>query len=362
MISVCMVIATLEPGGAEKQLVLLATHLDRARFEPSVMAITRGGPYQAVLEQHGIPCEVIGKGRSVSPSCLLRMVRVLKRRHPDVVQTWLFTANAYGRAAARLAGVKRVIADELCVDEWKGPVRLGVDRVLAHFSDSIVANSSSVARWLRSAGIRVPLIETIPSAFDPAGFPARALGACAEVGPAPRLAAVGRLYPQKRYDVILRAMVRVAAVFPEARLTIAGEGPARPGLEHLIARLGLQGRVLMPGRVEDVPALLAESDVLLLASDYEGLPNCVMEAMYVGVPVVATDAPGTVDLVRDGETGVLVPRGDSRAFAEAVLSLLGDPERRRSLAERARAHVVESLSVERMVRAYEELYCRLAGA
>jgi len=116
----------------------------------------------------------------------------------------------------------------------------------------------------------------------------------------------------------------------------------------------------MPGEVADVPALLAESDLLLLSSDYEGMPNCVMEAMYARVPVVATDAPGTVDLVQDGVTGVLVPRGDPEALAAAAVALLRQPARMRALAESARRVVLERHSPRRMVERYEALFERLA--
>ena len=125
-IKVALIIATLERGGAEKQLSLLATHLDRTRFEPRVFALTRGGPWREVIEEHGIQCDVIGKARGVSPRALMRLAWRLRRWRPDVVHTWMFTSNAYGRVAARLAGVRRVISEERCVDVWKGRVRLAV--------------------------------------------------------------------------------------------------------------------------------------------------------------------------------------------------------------------------------------------
>jgi len=362
-IKVALIIATLERGGAEKQLYLLATHLDRKRFEPLVIALTRGGPYQRALQDRGVECEVIGKSRSISPGALLGLVRALRRRRPDVVHTWMFTANAYGRAAARIARVRGLIAEEQCVDLWKGPVRLGVDRVLARMGGRVVANSASVAEWLCSVGIPGALIETIPAAFDPAGYPLKAPARAAAPVQAPRLCAVGRLYPQKRYDVLLKAMAHVVRACPQASLTIAGEGPCRPQLEQLVVRLGLAGSVRLRGEFSAIGELLLGSDLFLMASDYEGLPNAVLEAMYVGVPVVATAAPGTVDLVQDGVTGVLVPRGEGEALGEAAAALLGDPERRRALVERARHHVLAVHSVEQMVRAHERLYelCAAGG-
>lgn len=356
-----MIIATLERGGAEKQLVMLVAHLDRTRFEPSVVALTRGGPYERLLKDHGIPCDVVGKKAPLSPVALMRLVSLLRRRKPDVVHTWMFTSNAYGRVAARLAGVRRIIAGERGVDLWKGPIRLALDRILAPITDCVVANSKSVFDWLCSKGIPRSLIETIPNALDPADYPAKSMDSVGGVGLAPRLIAVGHLRPDKRYDVVLRAMGLILRDFPRAQLTIAGKGALRPRLEALASDLGVVGNVSMPGFVEGVPRLLFESDLFLTASAYEGLPNAVMEAMYAGVPVVATDAPGTVDLVRHAVTGVLVPGGDHEALAQAAVSLLRDSERMQGLAERARRTIVENYSVERMVSAYEQLYSRMAG-
>jgi len=361
-IKVCMVIATLEQGGAEKQLAMLATNLDRSRFEPAVVALSRGGHYRKVLQERAVECAIVGKKRAVSPAALLRLTRVLSGLEPDIVHTWMFTANAYGRVAARLAGIRRVVVSERDVDLWKGPLRLWLDRVLARATDCVVANSDSVARWLGRNGIPPALTAVIPNGFDPMGFRTRDLDRPPAHGDAPRLVAVGHLCPdKKRHDVVLEAMARIVRAFPGAALTIAGEGAGRPALERSVARLGLGGHVRMPGFVEDVAALLFESDLFLTASAHEGMPNAMMEAMHVGVPVVAADAPGTVDLVRDGETGVVVAAGDGRALAEAAVSLLGDPARAGALAAAARRQIADRYSVGTMVSAYEGLYERLCG-
>ena len=360
-IKVCMIIATLERGGAEHQLSLVATNLDRARFEPFVVALTRGGSFEQVLRDRDVPHAVIGKRAKLAPLALVRLARLVRSLRPDVVHTWMFTASAYGRVAARLAGVRAVVANVNCAHLGEARVRLGVDRMLARKTRRFIAVSESVAEWLEGAGVPGQRITTIHDAFEPAGWPCKPLGGPPEVGRAPRLVAVGRLWPQKRYDVVLRCMREIVRAFPEAHLTIAGEGPARPELEGLADELGLGQSVSMPGLVQDVPGLLARSDLFLMGSDYEGLPNAVMEAMYVGLPVVATDAPGIRDLVRDGCTGVLAPTGDPEALAARAVDLLGSPELMQAVAVQARRLIAEDHTVEGMVRAYEEVYERLAG-
>jgi len=358
---VCMVIATLERGGAEKQLALLATRLDRSRFEPSVIALSRGGPFQEELEAAGVPCRVLGLRRWNAPIGLWRLRGCIRRQRPHVVHTWMFTANAYGRVAARLAGRPPVVVGERSVHAWKGRLRLAVDRALVRWTKVVVANSPSVARSLESVGVPGAIIKVIPNAFDPLGGTARDIDALGDFGDAPRLVTVGRLCPPKRHDVVLRATRRIIDAYPRATLTIAGEGPQRPALEALAAELGLRDAVRMPGTVSDVPALLAESDLFLFATDWEGLPNAVIEAMYAGAPVVATASPGVIDVVEDGATGLLTAGVEPEALAAGALELLGSAGRMKALAKRARGVVLERYSVERMVGAYQALYERLAA-
>ena len=358
-IKVCMLVATLERGGAEKQLAMLAAGLDRDRFTPAVVALRRGGPVEEELDAAGVPCEVLGFRGKAPLAGLCRLKRILRRSAPDIVHTWMFTANAYGRVAARWAGGCRVVIGERCVDKWKGRGRLAVDRFLVRWTDAVVANSPSVAHWLADVGIPESLVRVIPNAFDPRGYRTRPPGAAGKFGDAPRLVSVGRLNPQKRFDVAIHAMTDIVQVFPGATLTIAGEGPSRPRLEALAQQLGLADHIKMPGRVDDVPRLLLDGDAFLFASDFEGMPNAVMEAMYVGLPVVAVAAPGVTDVVEDGVTGILTPPGDGPAMAQGAIDLLRDPDRIESIVGQARARITDRHKVEDMVRAYEDLYAAL---
>ena len=146
---ILQIIPTLDPHGAEKQLMLLATGLPRDRFEVHVCALARGGPLAASLECAGIPVTVLGKRWKLDPATFFRLVRHIRRLRPALVHTWLFAANSYGRAAGRMAGVPRMIAAERCVDEWKMSHELAIDRRLARWTDRLVANSLRGARFLR---------------------------------------------------------------------------------------------------------------------------------------------------------------------------------------------------------------------
>lgn len=174
----------------------------------------------------------------------------------------------------------------------------------------------------------------------------------------PHILAVGRLDPQKDYATLLRAWQFVCAHRPDARLTIAGSGPEREKLVALAKSLALNN-VDFLGFVADIPALLHQADLFVQSSLWEGLPLSVIEAMAGSLPIVATDAEGTRNVIEHDRTGLLVPRSDPRALAEAILRLLSDPQESARLASAARATAVQRFSVDAMVAKYAALYREL---
>lgn len=364
MLKVLQLIPTLDRSGAEKQMAMLARGLPRDRFQVEVAALTRSGPLEAELSDAGIPVTIIGKPLKVDPFALTRLVRLLKKGSFDVIQTWIFAANAYGRVAARLANVSVVVVAEMAVDLWKGRGERAVDRRLTTWCDRLVGNSRAVVEFYRGVGVpedRLAMIysgvtDEEPPAIDPAavraefGFPA----------PTPLVLFAGRLAEQKRVDDLLKALDLVQHVQPDVRALIAGEGPLRGRLEETARAYRLDDRVRFLGHREDVPRLLAAADMLVLPSSYEGLPNVVLEAMRFRKPVVATAAPGTTEVVVDGETGVLVPIGDQVRMARAIRDLVRDPTTARRLGAAGRARVEAHFTAAAMIEQFAELYERLA--
>jgi glycosyltransferase involved in cell wall biosynthesis len=366
VLNVLQLIPTLDRSGAEKQMVLLARGLPRERFRVEVAALTRLGPLEAELREAGIPVTLIGKRLKADPFALGRLTRFMKSRRFDVVQTWIFAADTYGRAAAHRAGVPVVVTCEMAVDLWKSRWHLAIDRYLARRTDRVVGNSRAVADFYRRAGIPAGKLEVIPSGVE-AGEPPpidaaavrRGLGVAPE---APLMLFAGRLAEQKDVHTLLKAADILQHVEPAAVTLIAGDGPLRERLTDRARAYDLlgTGRARFLGHRDDVPALLAASDLLVLPSRYEGMPNVVLEAMRSRKPVVATAAPGTTELVIDGQTGRLVPIGDARALAAALRDAIRDPGARRRWGEAGRARVEAEFGAERMVERFAGLYERLA--
>jgi len=356
------IIPSLDRAGAEKQLALLASHLPRDEFDVHVCALSRGGPREAELTERGIPVEVIGKRWKVDPPTAWRLQNHIRRIGPDLVQTWLFAANAYGRAAARWVGVPHLVASERCVDPWKSAIQLAIDRRLARYTDRIVVNSPGVRDFYASKGIPPAKFSVIPGAVARSEPASRSLSRSELLTPlriepdAELIGVVGRLWPQKRVKDLIWAADLCHLVRDRVRLLIIGDGPERRQLERFTTLLKSEGHVHFLGERSDVDQILPHLNVVWLGSGYEGLPNSVMEAMAAGVPVVATDIPGCRDLVVPGETGFLVPIGGRAERARATVEILDDPLRAQRMGEAARERVRREFSIAQMVSGYAQLY------
>lgn len=366
MLKVLQLIPTLDRSGAEKQMAILAEGLPRDRFQVEVAALTRLGPLEADLRRAEIPVTNIGKRWKLDPLAIQRLHRLLKAKRFDVVQTWIFAANTYGRVAARRANVPVIVTAEMAVDLWKGKGHLAIDRRLAEWTDCVVGNSRAVVDFYRQAGIADERLAMIPSGITDEEPPAESSAAVrAELGlaaDAPLILFAGRLAPQKGVADLIAAIDLMRYGQPEVRTLIVGDGPLRAQLEEQVEAFRLTDEVRFLGHRDDVPRLLAAADLLVLPSLYEGLPNVVLEAMRFSKPVVATSAPGTTEVVSHERTGLLVPPQNPPALAQALRTLLRDPERARKMGAEGRACVESEFRADTMITRFADLYERLAKA
>lgn len=365
---IVQIIPTLDRAGAEKQMVYLACGLKARGIDVHVCVLTRDGPYRKELEQAGIPVSLIGKRGKVDVGALRRLQKTLTELRPDIVQTWLFAANVYGRLAARRAKVHHLIACERCVDLWKSWWHFGIDRRLARFTERIVVNSSGVQEFYSRHGIPVEKITVIPNGIvlpEPRKVSRQAI--LNELGlpqDARLIGLVGRLWPQKGIRDAIWAADLLKRIRDDVHLLIIGDGPEREALVRYRNSIEIQDRVHFLGHRDDVLNLMPHFDALWNTSRYEGQSNAILEAMALKVPVVASDIPGNRDLVVHEVTGFLVPLGPHfrAGIASATKKILEDPELARRLAEAAYHRVVTEFSVERMVSAYEKVYHELMKA
>jgi glycosyltransferase involved in cell wall biosynthesis len=355
-------------GGAERQFVeRLRAH--PPGFSPVVACLERSGPLLDQVRSLGHePIEFPLNGSMARPNTaaqVARLAALLRARRIPLVHATDFNTNVLGLLAAQLAGA-RCIASRVDMGHLRagfGPWHRRAERLATRAADLVCANAEAVRQLcLREEGCRPDRVAVVPNGIDLRRFDALAaqgLQGPLPVAPGPRVAVIGNLWPVKGHRTLLEAAALLVPRLPQARFLCAGEGPERAHLEERIAALGLRENVLLLGHRMDVPAILTSCDAAALCSTAEGLSNAIIEAMAASLPVVATDVGGNSELVREGESGHLVPSGDAAALADRLGRLLEDEGRRRSFGQAGRARVEAELNVERMRDAYGALYRRL---
>jgi glycosyltransferase involved in cell wall biosynthesis len=364
---VLLVITLAEVGGAQSYVASLLPAL--AERYDVVLAAHGEGPLREAAAEAGarfVPLRHVR--RPISPwrdlAGLVELSRLLRSERPQVMHASSSKAGVLGRLAA---AASRVPIRFFTVHGWAFSAYSGLPSLLYRLADrlmkplttvTICVSQNELAAGLEAGTCSAERSVVIRNAVDVA-----AAARSQHDRDTPRLIAVGRLKAPKDFLTLMRAFAELPEGSFEA--LIVGDGPDRATVEAEIHSLGLDGRVRLAGERDDVPALLAASDVFVLSSRSEGLPLSVLEAMAAELPVVASDVGGLRELVVDGETGILVPPGDAEALAAALGRLVEDRDLRRRLGAAGRAHAETFFDLTAFRRAHVELYERelaLAGA
>lgn len=360
MIKLLLVIPTLDRSGAEKQFTLVATRLPRDEFDVRAVALTRGGPYEAALREHGIPLEVLNKRWKFDFRALGQLRRIIADFQPDILHTWLFAANAYGRIVAGKRSRPKVVVSEQCVDSWKSGWQKWLDRRQISRTARLIGNSQAVVEFYRNLGVPNEKLSIVLNGVE---FPARQESNRGEMlaqfdipANARVVGYVGRLAKQKRVHDIVWAFQLLRQLTDNVYCLIVGDGPEREELTKLAIHMGCDHLMRFVGHREDALQLIGVMDVMWLASEFEGMSNSLTEAMAAGIPVVATDIPPNRELVVDGETGYLVKLGDSVGFAQFTDRILADPPLAARLGHAGKERAKQLFSIDEMVRAYSRIY------
>lgn len=362
-INILYVIHSFNNGGAETLAIRLADKIDSNRFHVSVCALCDEGPLRAVAKEKNIHFFSLGKKEGKDFRLIWRLRRLLKEQKIDVVHThnqgpllYTFLATRFFHKIA-LIHTEHINVNREISYTWKSRLYC---RIMYRSLDGFV----SIAQHLTSAitatynleKVRVTTILNCVEVLPPAKI---TTSLKREIDLDEGIKIIGNisaLRKQKNHVTLIKAMTYVTAEHPNVALVIAGEGEEGQQLKELADQLLLSRYIYFLGYRSDVSNLLQQFDLFVLPSLYEGLPLCMLEAMSVGLPIVATDVEGSNELVKNGENGILVQAQSPEELAGAIITLLSDKQKAQRIGGAAKMHVQTRYSMQRMIDQYETFY------
>lgn len=347
-----MLLQDLAFGGTQRQALALAARLDRSRFAPELWMLMDGRDFAPAAEAAGIPLRWLATTPCVGPGSLFALWRALGTERPDLLALFTAVPNIWGRLLAKARGLPAVIAT--C--RGGGSIGRQHERFLKNCAAHHIVNDPALRQRLCDLGRDADRITVIPNGVDTEHFapssddarPVREVVLC----PA-------RFCQDKDHETLLRAFALAGAKRPRAELWLLGDGPLRERVRLLAARSPVRDRIKLYPAVPDPRPFFEQASLVVLSSVREALPNVILEAMSMGLPVVATAVGALPEVVEQDRTGLLCPPGDAEALGENLAALLTDADRRVAFGQAARARAVAGFSMESMVQRHETVFTRV---
>ena len=346
--------ASFDPGGTERQMTELIRRVDRSRWTVHVVTFRPHGAWfdrvaEAAESVATFPVASFKSARTVAHAW--RFARWCREHRIAVVHTAELYSNIFGLPGAAFAGVPVRIGNRREINPDKSGAHIALQRAAYGCAHTIVANSHAAVARLMTERVPAQRIALISNGIDADRYLPRSPRV-----PLRRVVMVANLRAEKGHNVLIDAAAAVLRTYPDARFACVGDGPERDRLIALARDRGVAHAVTFPGHADDVPAVLAASDLFVLPSRSEAFPNAVLEAMAAGLPVVASNVGGIPEIVEDGRTGLLTPTGDPSELADRLLRLMSSPTLADTLGGAARAEIRARFSFDRMVAGFEQLY------
>jgi glycosyltransferase involved in cell wall biosynthesis len=344
-------------SGSEAHLLSLLPRLRERGWDVRMLMLHENEAgawdFARALRGRGVPLDAIPLRADFDPIAFIRMTAYLIRARPAILHTHLVHADAYGLLAGAVAGVPLRFSTKHGFNEFREAPYFGLaDRAFGSLAHVHIAISRGLARYLEEVeGFDDESFEIVHYGIDPDGEPEPYADGV------PRLLCVGRLIPIKGHIVLLRAFAAAKEELPALELEIAGRGPLEPALKALARELGVLDSVRFLGHVSPIQAAIERAAVVVVPSMGEGFGMVALEAMERSRPVIAASIGGLGELVRDGETGLLVPAGEAEPLREAIVRLAGNLELARQMGEagrrRALSRFLQTFCTERTELLYE---------
>lgn len=347
-------------------MLAVLSRLPRERYEVRVAWLRGRGELAGAYRAAGIEASRLGFHSLVEPDLTARTLRILREFRPHIVHTHSFYADLVGGIISKLSRVPILVTTKHHdMETLRTTTGAFTARRLVGAFDRVVSVSHAVTEFLeRTLHLDDTRLKLIPYGFPPRkGLPEKGPnGLRNDLGLDPEtklVTMVGSLTARKGVDDLLRSASLVRDAVPSARCLLVGRGDQRRLLEEVVRRLDLTECVRFLGFRRDVPEILDSSDLLVLPSHWEGFGLVMLEAMNAGLPVVGTRRGAIPEVVRDGETGLLVPPQDPEALATALIRLLCKPEQAKAMGRAGLSRLRREFDMEKAVRAHDEMYVEL---
>ena len=363
---ILFLITGLAYGGAETQLVNLATKLKCRGWDVRVVSMLPPQAFVEELKNAHIPLATLNMRRGVAdPRAIFRLLKILREWKPDIVHSHMVHANLLARVVRIFCKIPVLISTAHSIDEggrWR-EVAYRLTDPLADLTTNV--SRAAVERYIRVGAAPKNKIRFMPNGIDTAKFkPNKAAGQRLrnELGVDNYFVwlAVGRFEEAKDYPNMLRAFSMIVSKKSDVVLLLVGQGSLMEEVKKLASELKLEDKVRFLGVRRDVPDLMNAADAYVMSSAWEGMPMVLLEAGACGLPVVATDVGGNSEVVLNGKTGFIVPPRNPEALAKAMEKMMALPrEKRLEMGEAGRAYIEANYSLEHVVDQWEVLYKEL---
>jgi len=361
ILRVTYILPQMDMGGAETHVVRLAEGLRKRGHDARILCVFGEGKLAERIREKGIPLEALGQ-KKWGLAVLGPVKKYLEKNPCQIVHTYLFGLHFFAGLPARLTRVEKVLSSRRDVELSQPAKVLWLEKMGNFFCDHVTACSQAVESWvLGRENLKKDKITTLYNGVDLHEFvPGQGRAVIRkEFSIHPEALVVGTVANfslKKGYAYLLEAAERVLSARPDCYFLLVGSGPLEQEMKERAARMPLGDRILFAGARKDVSNLLAAMDIFAFTSLWEGLPNVVLEAMAMRLPVISTPAGGVPEVIIDGIEGRLIPFRDSAAAADVILQLAGDSGLRERLGKAARQKIEMDFSLERMVCEYENFY------
>lgn len=358
------IITWLPRGGIERRLVAVLPRLNKPPFRVSLVCIRERGPLADELEQAGVPVSVVPLRSRLDPRGLWTLARWMREQRIDLVHSHMYRSNVPATISARLAGVRHVLCQVHNIDTWETHRQRIMDRWLMRWRTGMLAVSKEVKRNIVD-NLRCPP-ERVRLLYN--GIDIQEYGS---VVPGPKLrhdlgipeghrlvVMIARLVEQKKHTRLLEALETIRNELPPTSVLLVGEGKLLRALKREVEERRLGDIVSFAGHRNDIPQILALSDLSVVTSDREGFSNAILESLAAGVPVVATDVGGNSEAIVDGKCGFLVKPNDLTGLGHALKTVLIDDTFRQRMSEASRLRA-QRFSLDRMLKQTRRIYFEL---